>query len=477
MNRPLKIFTICFISILLTDVISLSHAADPLPDSGLLLRENSISYEKPKSQTKSNIKNIDPIRPAMLPQNELQLIVKKFHFSGNTQFSHLELSSLLSVYIGHKIGFNDLEKATTIITQYYNKAGFFLALAYIPQQKIKQGQVEISILEGRLDNSHLTSDAIQPLNDLRLNKFVLKRFLDTYQENELITEKSIRHLSLLINDLPGIENKIILAPGNKLGSSSLSLEVKEGSLVKGYLLTDNHGLYSTGYYRFNGGIRIDDMTGFGDQLNLRLQTTETGKSVSGMVDYNLPINGYGTRLAVNFSELHYRLGRAFTPLEVNGIARTVGASLSHPLWLALKGRLMADIHYEHRWLEDNVELFDSHNKRELNVMSFSVTGNYYDSIFLAGGLTQGYVNVSVGELNFKNKEAFELDQSSGLKTKGGYYKFAWQLNRTQNITDKFSLFVNFQGQLASKNIDSSEQMSLGGAECHTCLSCWRSQCR
>jgi len=448
--------------LVVSSIFSSYAAAEPLPDAGLLLRENHRSAEKPKLQIKPSIENAEPSKPAMLPQNNLQFTVKNFRFSGNTQFSHSELSTLLNSYIGQKTGFNDLEIATKIISQHYHNAGFFLALAYLPQQIIKDGQVEITILEGRLDNSHLTADAIQALNKLRVNKFILKRFLDTYEEGELITEKSIQHLSLLINDLSGIESKIVLAPGRKIGLSSLSLEVKEGALVKGYLSTDNHGLYSTGYYRFDGGVRLDDVTGLGDQLNLRLQTTETGNSVSGRIDYNLPINGYGTRLAVNFSELHYSLGRAFTPLNVSGIARTVGISLRHPLWLAREGRLMADVHYEHRWLEDNIALFERHNQRELNLMRFSLTANYYDYFFLTKGLTQGDVNVSVGDLHFKNKAAFKLDQRSGLKTSGGYYKFSWQLNRTQTITEDFSLFVNFQGQLASKNIDSSEQMSLGG---------------
>ncbi len=359
--------------------------------------------------------------------------------------------------------FNDLQAAADVITQYYRNAGFFLALAYLPQQTIKQGKVEIAILEGHLDGSHLSADAIHPLNELRLNKAVLQRFLDAHAEGEIVSEDSMEHLSLLINDLPGIESKIVLAPSKKLNASALSLKVKEKPLLSGYAAVDNQGLYSTGYYRFSGGVTLNDPTGYGDQLNLRTLTTETGNTVAGWADYNLPINGYGTRLAVSLSELHYSLGRQFTSLQANGIARTVGISLIHPLWLTRQGRLMGTAHYEHRWMQDNLELFSQKNDRELNVMSFSFAGNLYDELLPASGLTQGYISVSAGEVTFNDRQAFVRDQQVGaLKSNGGYHKFAWQLSRTQNLIEDFSLYANFQGQVASKNLDTSERISLGG---------------
>jgi hemolysin activation/secretion protein len=143
------------------------------------------------------------------------------------------------------------------------------------------------------------------------------------------------------------------------------------------------------------------------------------------------------------------------------VARTVGTSLIHPLWLAREGRLTGVAHYEHRWMQDNVNSFNTHNDRELNVMSFSFAGNLYDQLFLTSGLTQAYLNISAGEVSFNNQTAFNDDQA-GINSNGGYHKFNWQLNRTQNLIDDFSLFANFQGQVASKNLDTSEQISLGG---------------
>jgi hemolysin activation/secretion protein len=461
--------------LLFTSLVTVAQAAPPLPtlpqatDSGLLMRETRKPPEIPKKESEANIENTEKQRPPMQRQSDLQVTVEYFSFSGNTQFNNAELQVLLTKYKGHPVSFDDLQAAADAISEYYRQAGYIVAHAYLPAQSIKHGIVEIVILEGHLDGTHLNGEAIEMIGETRINKSVLQRFLNTSKAGDLVTDADLSHLSLLINDIPGIESKAVLSPGSKTGTTTLGLKVKEAPLISGYASTDNYGLYSTGYYRFDGGINIVDPFGFGDQLSLRVQTTDTGKSVLGAADYNLPINGYGTRFGVNFSELHYSLGRSFTPLNAYGIARTVGSSLTHPLYLSREARLTGIAHYEHRWLQDNIGYPDypnPHNDREINVMSFSFAGSVYDKIIPAGALTQAYLNVSAGEVYFTNQTAAANDRLTELNSRGGYHKFNWQLNRTQNLFGEpwgdISLYANFNGQVGSKNLDSSEQISLGG---------------
>jgi hemolysin activation/secretion protein len=78
------------------------------------------------------------------------------------------------------------------------------------------------------------------------------------------------------------------------------------------------------------------------------------------------------------------------------------------------------------------------------------------------GETQAFINVSAGQVDFTNHQAYTVNKDTGLNTNGGYHKFNWLLNRTQNVWGPLSLYANFQGQVASKNLDTSEQISLGG---------------
>ena len=441
-----------------------------IPNAGLLMRESRPVPAPQRPEAEVNIENTQQQqRPPMPPQNDLQVTVRVFSFSGNTQYTNPELQALLEKFKGHPIGFNDLQAATNVITEHYRQAGFIIARAYLPAQKIKNGVVEIVVLEGRLDGSHLDGNNVELIGDTRINKNVIQRFLNTLPAGSLVTDKDISRLSLLLNDLPAVTSKAVLAPGTKTGSSALSIKVSQAPLISGYVTSDNQGLYSTGYYRFDSGINIRDPFGIGDQLFLRAQTTETGGSVAGWANYDLPINGYGTRLAFNFSELHYQLGRSFSALNADGLARTVGSSITHPLYLSRDARLTGIAHYEHRWMEDNVNSVASHNNRELNVMSFALSGNAFDRLLAdTQGLTQVYANVSAGEVYFTDKAAALNDSTSGLNSKGGYHKFYWQLNRTQDVWSDLnwggiSLYANFAGQVASKNLDNSEKFSLGGA--------------
>ena len=458
MDKNYNAFIIAF---LLCNVPVITSAAPALPDSGLIMRETGKLPILPKQP--SNIEIDTPsIKKPMAAQSNLHIKVLGFTFNGNTAIPTSVLQDVLKSYTNRELGFEDLQQAAELITKYYRNKGFILAYAYLPEQTLNSGQVQITVIEGHLDGEHLKGKAINMLNDTRVNKQVLQNFLDTLPKGSLITESDLNDLSLRLNQLPGINAKVVLAPGTEAGTSSLSIKVKEAPMISGYTSADNYGLYSTGYYRFDGGMSINDPFGLGDQLNLRTQTTQTGGVISGWLDYNAPINGYGTRLGLYFSDMHYALGRSFTPLEANGYFRNMGASLTQPLLLNRNGQLTGSVRYDHRWLQDNLDSVSSSNARELNVVNFSLSGNVNDSWLTEPALTRALINVTAGSVDFTNTQSYLNDQTTSLNKNGGYHKISGLLNRSQLIWGPFSVYGNFYGQIASKNLDSSEHISLGG---------------
>jgi hemolysin activation/secretion protein len=456
-----KLYYYLVITLLFSLLPVVVKAVPVIPNAGLIMRESSKMPMMRKDSSDTEIEQ-PALKKPMASKSNLHIKVLGFRFSGNSQIPTATLQALLNRYANRELSFADLQQAAGDITAYYRNEGFLVAYAYLPEQTLDKGEVELAVIEGRLDDQHLKGESFTFLNNTRIKKLVLQKYLDTLPKGTLITESNMNHLSLLLNQLPGMNAKVVLAPGKETGSSSLAIKIKEAPLVTGYASTDNYGLYATGYYRFDGGVSINDPLGLGDQLNLRAQTTETGGAVAGWADYNIAINGYGTRLGMNFSELHYTLGRDFTSLQANGLARSVGSTLLQPLLLKRNAQLTGIAHYEHRWLQDNIDLVGSHNDRELNVMSFSFTGALTDSLLTQVGVTQALINVSAGQVDFTNSKAYSLDQATQLDTSGGYHKFNWLLNRTQNVWGPLSLYGNFQGQVASKNLDSSEQITLGG---------------
>ena len=54
-----------------------------------------------------------------------------------------------------------------------------------------------------------------------------------------------------------------------------------------------------------------------------------------------------------------------------------------------------------------------------------------------------------------------MDQATA-RTNGNYQKLGYNAARLQSVTDKVSLYGAINGQFASKNLDISEKMGLGG---------------
>ena len=87
-------------------------------------------------------------------------------------------------------------------------------------------------------------------------------------------------------------------------------------------------------------------------------------------------------------------------------------------------------------------------------------GNHQDN-FAGGGLTSFFVSVSGGSVDIRTPAARAAD-AVGARSNGRYGKLRFDVTRLQRVTDLVSLYGSFTGQLASKNLDPSEQMVLGG---------------
>ena len=81
-----------------------------------------------------------------------------------------------------------------------------------------------------------------------------------------------------------------------------------------------------------------------------------------------------------------------------------------------------------------------------------------------GGFTQASINFTRGDLDLsKVASSLSSDQgNSGYKTNGSFNKQNLQLSRIQQLPEKFTLNFVGDAQFASKNLDTSEKMSLGG---------------
>ena len=429
--------------------------AQQVPNAGQLLRETRPVPAPPKAPPSIEIEA--PPAPTKAGESAITLEVKAFHFTGVTAFPTSELQTLLADRIGKKLTFRELEAVASDITAYYRKQGYFGATAYLPAQAIKNGVVEIAVVEGRLGKLNLKLDPT-----LRLKERVIQGYLDHIPKDRPLTGRDIERALLLLNDLPGISVSGVLEPGGEAGTGDLDVTVKEGALVSGSVTVDNLGARSAGEHRLGAEVSLNDPLRIGDKLSLRGLTAQAGRLDNVGATYTLPVNTLGTKAEFSYSSLNYRLGGDFAALDASGSASVAGARLSHALIRSRGLNLIGQFGFDAKRLEDRIGATDNVFDKRLENWTLRVVADSIDD-WLGGGTNALALSVTHGRLFLDTESQKTFDAGAlGRQSQGRFEKWNYSFIRQQVIAPQWSLYAALNGQSATKNLDSSEKFSLGG---------------
>ena len=147
-------------------------------------------------------------------------VLKGIVYRGTTEMQDSTLSTLAAAYMGRRVTLADLEKLAELVTLEYRARGFFLAQAIVPQQKIEDGQAEISVLEGRLGQVKVKVAADAPTSEERV-----RAILAHLKPGAALQHTSYERTMLLLSDLPGLKVQAGLEQGAETGTTDLVVEV------------------------------------------------------------------------------------------------------------------------------------------------------------------------------------------------------------------------------------------------------------
>ena len=424
------------------------------PDAGNLLEQQRQPLRLPAPSPDVRPRAPEP-RPVLPMQPQLRVKVAQFTFTGNTIYAEAELRTAVQEYIGQELDFDGLNEAATKVRAYYRERGYFLAQAYLPQQAIRAGSVQIGIIEGRVGEVELDRGP-----NSRLSTRLLAGIIGAHlQQGDVITETGLERPLLLINDLPTAQVISEIRPSRTVGAADLRVNVDKGaSEVDGYVDADNHGSRFTGEYRFGGNINVNNPTGWGDQLAFR------GFMSDGMwyarFAYLVPVTYYGTRLGISYTEFDYKLGKQFAASGTNGEGEVASVYAFHPVVRTRNTNVILQASWEEKWLTDKVDSTGSIELRDVETLKFGAVGDWRDGYF-SGGLNAFSATYTRGTVGIDPSGTAAAD-AAGHKTAGVFHKFNLEARRLQRLTENANLLIAYVGQKASKNLTSSEKLSLGG---------------
>jgi hemolysin activation/secretion protein len=380
-----------------------------------------------------------------------QVPVKQIKVSGNSKFTSDQLASLCADMTGAERTLYDLQACPARITAHYNQRGYLLAYAYIPAQDVVDGLLQIVVQEGLLDKIKLT-------NKTQVSDKLIYSYLNKLS-GDVLQQTSIDRQLLLLRGTAGIADvRASLQSGAKPGTSDLLVEPAPSAAYTARLQADNFGNYYTGKYRLGGALAFNNPLKLGDQLALRFVSSDSDLYYGGMA-YQLPVGDSGLRVGMAYSRSQYQLGQDFKSLDAYGNSDIASIYASYPFILNQTSLLNGTLGFENRVLEDYTDASNSRSEKKVRLMRIGLSGERQDKLNQAG-LTTFDVSLYAGKLSLDDASRSTDDMTA--RSEGDFTKMTYNLNRLQRITDSDTLSINFFGQLAGENLNSSDKFSLGG---------------
>lgn len=380
----------------------------------------------------------------------VKVLVKSLKVTGAQVYSEAELLGITGFTPGSELSLADLNAMALRITEHYRKNGYFAAQAYLPAQDVKDNAVTIAVLEGRYG-------AITLRNQTNLSDAQANRLLSGLNSGDIITTDPLENRLLLLSDIPGVKVSSTLVPGALLGTSDLIVNIDPGQRVSGSVDADNAGNRYTGEYRLGATVNLNNPLGLGDVASLRVLTAGSGLNYA-RVSYQIPFGK--ARAGVAYSKLDYKLGKEFAPLGAHGTAEVASIFGGYSLIRSRNDNLNVGLAYDVKRFQDKVDLTPSVTDKKAQVLTASLYGDHRDSLG-GGGISTYSLNLSAGNIDIQTPAALAVDAASA-RSDGSFNKLGFSVSRLQNLGGPFSLYAGVNGQVASKNLDVSEKMQLGG---------------
>jgi hemolysin activation/secretion protein len=438
-------------SILLWNSSALSATNDNI--SAILQRELELQLKKSAPPPLPKVQK--PLEQRKPVEGEQAVQVKNFLFNGNKLLSDQELQTVVAKFKGKTLTFDELQNVIADIQEYYSSKNR-IGKALLPEQEIKDGIVSIKIVEGVLGEVVVEQTSPNP----RMSVETIKKYFKGEKDSAYIDTKDLQRKIFILNDLAGISAVGTYEQGKKEGESNFKVAVEDTPFFKGEVAAANYGSKSTGSNQALANVSFNNITGIGDLFTVNGIKSSGSDYVQG--SYAIPIMYEGLKLALNTSKLNYKTLSSFSSTnQSEGDAKTYGANFTYPVYRTDKLSMNARVGFE--------------NKDYLNTNSITAAtiSNYKIDNLIAG--LSGYLysadrssisynaNLTFGKLKIKDS-AQESTDSTTARTNGSFEKLAFNISRNQFLPELFNTnwLVSVDGQTANKNLNSSEQISLGG---------------
>lgn len=378
-----------------------------------------------------------------------------FKIKGNERITDALIQTELRHLIGNPLTQENLQKATDKVIALYQKNGY-LAVAEMPPQDLTSGWAEIKVVEAKFAGTVIED----PQGQLANTRLPIDMVEHVQPKGALVSLAALDKAAALMAEIPGVETKISLRPGETVGETQAVASILPGKPIDASVSVDNAGTKATGEVRESAKVTLNNPLKMGDSASAQLLHSEgiDYKKFS----YTVPIGAAGWRAGVNTSSMQYKvITPEFEALNAKGPSSTTGVELTIP-WV--------------RENFDNVSLQLAYDQKKfkneaIDVVQSQYTGNAFTA-YLEGSHNNGRGGETSASAQWVNgvidlsgsTPAHQANDAATTRTDGHYNKLRVALTHKQDINPANTVVISGQSQWASKNLDGSERFFLGGMQ-------------
>lgn len=277
-------------------------AAGVSPGSQEVIRERQERLLQQQQQRLEQLRQLPEVAPLRSEPGPAEpghcFTIQSIELQGVTLLGEAAQQTLLAPYVGQCLGIAQLNALLKAITDAYLQRGYVTSRAYLPEQDLSAGHLQIKVVEGRLER--LDGAALASPQELATTLPAVP--------GEALNLRDLEQMLDQLNRLPSRQVQMELLPGKALGGSLVQLSGEREKPWRVSANRNNDGQASTGEQQWGLGLDWDSPLGLADQLSLRgggdTVSDHWVDSNSQSLYYSLPY-GWWT-FAYSYSENSYR---------------------------------------------------------------------------------------------------------------------------------------------------------------------------
>ena len=422
-----------------------ASAAPAIPENPSAAREQA-----EQTQASTTIENAIPDAAATTSGASFVLQALTVQQEPGLEVKQEKLDRIAAKYVGKTVTIGDLNKAAAEITRYCRAHGYPAATAYLPPQESASGSINIAVAPGRYGNITINN------NSTKVKTSAVERLTHGLKQGEVVRGKNLETVLYNIIGLGGVKAGGMLSPGTNNGESDLKILVEDGRQSTYVLYVNNYGSKPAGRYRY--GVTADwyELGGNGGHMGVNAMLSNKRQKNFG-VRYDQAIGHSGSRLGLGVSHANYELGARLAAFGAEGTATTVSLYGSTPLYRTSNAGSYLSYGLDYRDMTDELTRFGLRTDKNSLAAHVGLNGFLKDS-----QTTYAYdVKAYAGQLHGDTRVA---GVTAPLPQEGSYQKGTIDLSAVHTFAPHWDILLKGSAQLAANDLDTSEEMYLGGAQ-------------